>query len=90
MRKAGMPDVVGALTNITATFGRVSIHGVREESLRAQLDAACCDLVLQRSRGQPTSSRSCRRSGTDFHEWIAKENGAVFLSRDPRGIIALK
>jgi hypothetical protein len=47
MRKAGMPDVVGALTTITATFGPVSIHGVREESLRAQLDTACCDLVLQ-------------------------------------------
>lgn len=35
-----MFDVVGALTTVTETFGRVSIHGVREEILRAQLDAA--------------------------------------------------
>jgi uncharacterized protein (TIGR00290 family) len=40
VRKAGMFDVVGALTTVTDTFGRVSIHGVREEILRAQLDAA--------------------------------------------------
>jgi diphthamide synthase (EF-2-diphthine--ammonia ligase) len=32
--------VVGALTTITETFGRVSIHGLREELLMAQLDAA--------------------------------------------------
>ncbi len=40
VRKAGTCDVVGALTTVTETFGRVSIHGVREEILRAQLDAA--------------------------------------------------
>ena len=33
-------DVVGALTTVTETFGRVSIHGVRQEILLAQLDAA--------------------------------------------------
>jgi uncharacterized protein (TIGR00290 family) len=33
-------EVVGALTTVTETFGRVSIHGVRDEILRAQLDAA--------------------------------------------------
>jgi uncharacterized protein (TIGR00290 family) len=33
-------DVVGALTTVTETFGRVSIHGVRQEILHAQLDAA--------------------------------------------------
>jgi uncharacterized protein (TIGR00290 family) len=32
--------VVGALTTVTETFGRVSIHGVREEILRAQCEAA--------------------------------------------------
>jgi len=32
--------VTGALTTVTETFGRVSIHGVREEVLRAQCDAA--------------------------------------------------
>lgn len=38
--RAGEVDVVGALTTVTETFARVSIHGVREEILRAQLDAA--------------------------------------------------
>jgi uncharacterized protein (TIGR00290 family) len=36
----GAFDVVGALTTVTETFGRVSIHGVRQQILRAQLDAA--------------------------------------------------
>jgi uncharacterized protein (TIGR00290 family) len=39
-RKAGDYDIVGALTTVTQTFGRVSMHGVREEILRAQLAAA--------------------------------------------------
>ncbi|HME29249.1 MAG TPA: ATP-binding protein [Pseudolabrys sp.] len=39
-RRAGEFDVVGALTTVTDTFSRVSMHGVREELLRAQLDAA--------------------------------------------------
>jgi uncharacterized protein (TIGR00290 family) len=40
VRRAGTFDVVGALTTVTETFGRVSIHGVRQEILHAQLDAA--------------------------------------------------
>ena len=40
IRRAGEFDVVGALTTVTETFDRVSIHGVRQEILRAQLDAA--------------------------------------------------
>ena len=39
-RLAGDYDIVGALTTVTETFGRVSIHGVREELLMAQLKAA--------------------------------------------------
>ena len=39
-RRAGNYDIVGALTTVTDTFNRVSMHGVREELLRAQLDAA--------------------------------------------------
>src|ERR1700687_3353832 len=39
-RRAGEFDIVGALTTITGTFSRVSIHGAREELLRAQLKAA--------------------------------------------------
>jgi diphthamide synthase (EF-2-diphthine--ammonia ligase) len=40
VRRAGEFDVVGALTTVTETFGRVSIHGVRQEILLAQLGAA--------------------------------------------------
>jgi uncharacterized protein (TIGR00290 family) len=40
VRRAGEFEIVGALTTVTETFGRVSIHGVRQEILHAQLDAA--------------------------------------------------
>lgn len=40
VRRTGEVEVVGALTTVTDAFGRVSIHGVREELLRVQLDAA--------------------------------------------------
>jgi uncharacterized protein (TIGR00290 family) len=40
VRRAGEFEVVGALTTVTETFGRVSIHGVRQEILQAQLEAA--------------------------------------------------
>ena len=39
-RLAGDFELVGALTTVTDTFHRVSMHGVREELLRAQFDAA--------------------------------------------------
>jgi uncharacterized protein (TIGR00290 family) len=40
VRQAGGYEIVGALTTVTDTFARVSMHGVREEVLAAQLDAA--------------------------------------------------
>lgn len=40
VRLAGEFDVVGALTTVTEAFDRVSIHGVRQEILRAQCEAA--------------------------------------------------
>ncbi len=40
VRQSGEFDVVGALTTVTETFERVSIHGVRQEILQAQLNAA--------------------------------------------------
>lgn len=46
VRREGLFDVVGALTTVTDTFRRVSIHGVREEVLRAQLDAAALPPLL--------------------------------------------
>jgi uncharacterized protein (TIGR00290 family) len=39
-RRSGSFEIVGALTTVTETFGRVSMHGVREEILAAQLAAA--------------------------------------------------
>ena len=39
-RRAGRFAIVGALTTVTDTFERVSMHGIREELLRKQLDAA--------------------------------------------------
>jgi uncharacterized protein (TIGR00290 family) len=47
-RRAGEFDIVGALTTVTDSFGRVSMHGVREELLRAQLDAAGLPAVVVR------------------------------------------
>jgi len=46
MRVAGDYEIVGALTTVTDTFRRVSMHGVREELLRAQLDAAALSPVI--------------------------------------------
>jgi len=40
VRRSGEFDVVGALTTLTETFERVSIHGVRQQILHAQLAAA--------------------------------------------------
>jgi len=40
VRRTGEFDIVGALTTVTATFGRVSMHGTREALLREQLNAA--------------------------------------------------
>jgi len=40
VRRAGDCEIVGALTTVTETFGRVSMHGVREELLMTQLAAA--------------------------------------------------
>jgi uncharacterized protein (TIGR00290 family) len=40
IRKDDTYEIVGALTTVTDDFGRVSMHGVREDLLRAQLDAA--------------------------------------------------
>jgi uncharacterized protein (TIGR00290 family) len=48
VRRAGDYDVVGALTTVTEEFSRVSMHGVREELLRAQLDAAGLSAVTVR------------------------------------------
>jgi uncharacterized protein (TIGR00290 family) len=40
VRRASEYEIVGALTTVTGTFTRVSIHGVREELLDAQLASA--------------------------------------------------
>jgi uncharacterized protein (TIGR00290 family) len=48
VRREGRYDVVGALTTVTDAFGRVSMHGVREELLMAQLEAARLPAVIVR------------------------------------------
>jgi uncharacterized protein (TIGR00290 family) len=40
VRRAGDVEVVGAVTTVTDSFARVSMHGVRETLLAAQLEAA--------------------------------------------------
>lgn len=46
-RLAGDFEIVGALTTVTEAFQRVSMHGVREELLRAQFDAAgLCSVII--------------------------------------------
>ena len=47
-RRAGEFDIVGALTTVTDSFARVSMHGVREELLLAQLDAAALPAIIVR------------------------------------------
>jgi uncharacterized protein (TIGR00290 family) len=47
-RLSGELDIVGALTTVTDAFGRVSMHGVREELLLAQLEAAGLPAVTVR------------------------------------------
>jgi uncharacterized protein (TIGR00290 family) len=44
-RQEGVLDVVGLLTTVTEPYARVSMHGVREEILRAQAEAAGLPLV---------------------------------------------
>jgi uncharacterized protein (TIGR00290 family) len=48
IRRDGDYDIVGALTTVTDEFSRVSMHGVRESLLRAQLQAARLPSVVVR------------------------------------------
>ncbi|MCF8476615.1 MAG: ATP-binding protein [Pseudolabrys sp.] len=45
-RTRGDYEIVGALTTVTDTFARVSMHGVREELLAAQCEAAGLPLTV--------------------------------------------
>jgi len=47
-RRTNEFDIVGALTTVTDRFARVSMHGVREELLLAQLDAAGLPAIVVR------------------------------------------
>ncbi len=47
-RRASEFDIVGALTTVTDSFARVSMHGVREELLMAQLAAAGLPAIIVR------------------------------------------
>ena len=47
-RRAGEYEIVGALTTVTDAFARVSMHGVREAILQAQLEAAGLPSIVVR------------------------------------------
>ncbi len=47
-RRTGEFDIVGALTTVTDSFARVSMHGVREQLLMAQLEAAGLPAIVVR------------------------------------------
>jgi uncharacterized protein (TIGR00290 family) len=47
-RRAGDCEVVGALTTVSERLGRVSVHGVREALLAAQLDAVGLPSIVVR------------------------------------------
>ena len=71
--QAGEFEVVGALTTVTETFGRVSIHGVRQEILQAQCEAAglpqrivpipypCPNEIYEARMGEAVAQRRGRR-----------------------------
>ena len=48
VRRAGEFEIAGALTTVTHEFCRVSMHGVREDLLAAQLEAARLPAVVVR------------------------------------------
>ena len=64
VRRAGGVDVVGLLTTLTADYGRVSMHGVREDILDRQAEAlglpcrkvwipaACVNAQYERAMGE--------------------------------------
>lgn len=45
-RRSGDYDIVGALTTVNETFGRVAMHGVRETLLMAQIAAAGLEPII--------------------------------------------
>ena len=45
-RRAGDVDIVGALTTVNETFGRVAMHGVRNAVLAAQVEAAGLEQIV--------------------------------------------
>jgi diphthamide synthase (EF-2-diphthine--ammonia ligase) len=47
-RKSRAYDIVGALTTVTDSFARVSMHGVREELLTEQLAVAALEPIIVR------------------------------------------
>ncbi len=47
-RRTAEFDIVGALTTVTDSFARVSMHGVREQLLRAQCEAAGLPAIIVR------------------------------------------
>jgi uncharacterized protein (TIGR00290 family) len=77
VRQSGEYDVVGALTTVTETFARVSMHGVREEVLNAQLDAARLPATIVRIPWPCTNDRYEREMAAAMAQ--AKADGITHI-----------
>ena len=76
-RRANEFDIVGAVTTVTDTFSRVSMHGVREELLMAQLDAAELPAIVVRIPYPCTNDVYERAMAATMN--AAKENGVTHV-----------
>lgn len=64
IRASGSHEIVGALTTVNEHAGRVTVHGVREDLLHAQLDAAGLPSIIVRIP-DPCPDDAYRRAMTD-------------------------
>lgn len=78
VRHAGDYDVVGALTTITETFDRVSMHGVRRDVLSAQLESAALPPVLVPPYPCPNEVYEARMAAALAHAAAAGVTHVIF------------
>lgn len=76
-RRSGDYEIVGALTTVTDTFGRVSMHGVREGLLQAQLAAARLPSIVVRIPFPCTNDLYEREMGKAME--LAKADGITHV-----------
>ena len=76
-RRAGDFDIIGALTTVTDTFGRVSMHGVREELLRVQLEAAGLPAIVLHIPFPCSNEIYEQKMATAMHD--ARASGVTYM-----------